>query len=42
MALYQKGDKPKAIKELTEAMKYNPPKDEREKIQQLLTKLNGA
>ena len=42
MALYQKGDKPKAIKELTEALKYNPPKDEREKIQQLLSKLTGA
>jgi tetratricopeptide (TPR) repeat protein len=42
MALYQKGDKPKAIKELTEALKYNPPRDEREKIQQLLTKLNGV
>ena len=42
MALYQKGDKPKAIKELTEALKYNPPKDEREKIQQLLTRLTGA
>lgn len=42
MALYQKGDKPKAIKELAEALKYNPPKDEREKIQQLLTRLNGA
>jgi len=42
MALYQKGDKPKAIKELTEALKYNPPKPERDKIQQLLTRLSGA
>lgn len=42
MALYQKGDKPKAIKELTEALKFNPPKDEKDKIQQLLSKLNGA
>jgi tetratricopeptide (TPR) repeat protein len=41
MALYQKGDKPKAIKELNEALKYNPPKDEREKITALLAKLNG-
>ena len=42
MALYQKGDKPKAIKELQEALKYNPPKDEREKVQQLLGRLTGA
>ena len=42
MALYQKGDKPKAIKELNEALKYNPAKDERDKIQQLLTRLTGA
>jgi tetratricopeptide (TPR) repeat protein len=41
MALYQKGDKPKAIKELNEALKYNPPKDEREKITQMLAKLGG-
>jgi tetratricopeptide (TPR) repeat protein len=41
MALYQKGDRPRAIKELQEAMKFNPPKDEKEKIQQLLQKLNG-
>jgi hypothetical protein len=26
MALSQKGDKPKAIKELNDALKYNPPK----------------
>jgi tetratricopeptide (TPR) repeat protein len=42
MALYQKGDKPKALRELNEALKYNPPQDEREKIQAMLTKLNGA
>ena len=42
MALYQKGDKPKAIKELNEALKYNPPKDEREKISQLLARLGGV
>lgn len=41
MALYQKGDKPKAIKELSEALKYNPPKDEKDKIQALLTKLGA-
>ena len=41
MAYYQKGDKPKAIKELSEALKHNPPKDEREKIQALLTKLQA-
>jgi len=41
MALSQKGDKPKAIKELNEALKYNPPKDERERIQSLLSRLQG-
>lgn len=42
MALSQKGDKPKAIKELNDALKYNPPKEERDKIQSLLTRLQGA
>jgi tetratricopeptide (TPR) repeat protein len=42
MALYQKGDKPNAIKELTQALKSNPAKSDREKIQQLLTRLSGA
>jgi len=42
MALYQKGDKPKAIKELNDALKFNPAKDEREKIQTLLMRLTGA
>jgi tetratricopeptide (TPR) repeat protein len=42
MAFKQKGDKPKAIKELTDALKYNPAKDERDKIQQLLSQLQGA
>lgn len=41
MALYQKGDKPKALKELNEALRFNPPRDEREKITQLLSKLGG-
>jgi tetratricopeptide (TPR) repeat protein len=42
MALSQKGDKPKAIKELNDALKYNPPKEERDKIQSLLSRLQGA
>jgi tetratricopeptide (TPR) repeat protein len=42
MALSQKGDKPKAIKELNDALKYNPPKEERDKIQLLLSRLQGA
>ena len=42
MALQQKGDKPRAIKECQEALKNNPTKDERQKIQDLLTRLNGA
>ncbi len=42
MALSQKGDKLKAIKQLTEALKDNPAKEERDKIQQLLTRLQGA
>ncbi|MGO9256106.1 MAG: tetratricopeptide repeat protein [Bryobacteraceae bacterium] len=41
MALAQKGDKIKAIKELQEALKYNPSKNERDEIQQLLTKLGA-
>jgi tetratricopeptide (TPR) repeat protein len=39
MALSQKGDKSKALTELQEALKANPPKDEREKIQALIAKL---
>ena len=42
MALRQKGDKPRAIKECQDALKNNPSKEEREKIQDLLTRLNGA
>lgn len=41
MAYYQKGDKPKAIKELQDSLKFNPPKDERDKVQQLLSRLTG-
>jgi tetratricopeptide (TPR) repeat protein len=42
MALSQKGDRPRAIKELNDALKYNPPKEERDKIQLLLSRLQGA
>ena len=42
MALKQKGDKSRAIKECQEALKNNPSKEERLKIQDLLTRLNGA
>ena len=41
MALYQKGDKTRAIKELQEALRNNPPGEEKQRIQELLTKLNG-
>jgi Flp pilus assembly protein TadD len=39
MAYAQKGDKSKAIEQLREALKYNPAKDEREQIQQLIARL---
>jgi tetratricopeptide (TPR) repeat protein len=42
MAYYQKGDKPKALKELQDSLKFNPPKDERDKVQALLSRLTGA
>jgi tetratricopeptide (TPR) repeat protein len=42
MAFKQKGDKPKAIKELNDALRYNPAKEEKDKIQQLLNQLQGA
>jgi len=42
MALSRKGDQPEAVKELRESLKYNPSKEQREKIQQLLIKLNGT
>ncbi len=42
MALSQKGDKLNAIKELQQALKSNPEREEKEKIQQLLTRLNAS
>jgi tetratricopeptide (TPR) repeat protein len=39
MAYAQKGDKSKAVNELKEALKYNPAKEEKDKIQQLITRL---
>jgi tetratricopeptide (TPR) repeat protein len=39
MAYSQKGDKGKAIEQLKEALKYNPAKEEKDKIQQLITRL---
>ena len=39
MGFYQKGDKPRALKELQNALKSNPEKVDREKIQALIAKL---
>jgi len=39
MAYSQKGDKTRALKELQDALKYNPTKADRDKIQQLITRL---
>ncbi len=39
MAYSQKGDKSKALDQLREALKYNPSKEEKEKIQQLIARL---
>jgi tetratricopeptide (TPR) repeat protein len=39
MAYSQKGDKTKALEQLRESLKYNPAKDEKDKIQQLITRL---
>jgi tetratricopeptide (TPR) repeat protein len=39
MALSQKGDRSRALEQLKEALKYNPPKDEKDKIQQLINRL---
>jgi tetratricopeptide (TPR) repeat protein len=40
MALSQKGDRPRAMKELEQALKNNPPTDEAAKIRALMSKLN--
>jgi len=39
MAYSQKGDKTRALKELQDALKYNPTQADRDKIQQLITRL---
>jgi len=39
MAYSQKGDKTRALKELQDALKYNPTKEDRDKIQQLIARL---
>jgi tetratricopeptide (TPR) repeat protein len=39
MALAQKGDKSKALQELKEALKYNPPKEEKDQIQHMISQL---
>jgi tetratricopeptide (TPR) repeat protein len=39
MAYSQKGDRTKAMEQLKEALKFNPPPDEKGKIQALITKL---
>jgi len=39
MAYSQKGDRARALKELQDALKYNPTKEDRDKIQQLITRL---
>jgi tetratricopeptide (TPR) repeat protein len=39
MAYSRKGDKSKALDQLKEALKYNPQKEEKEKIQELITRL---
>jgi tetratricopeptide (TPR) repeat protein len=39
MAYSQKGDKTRALKELQDALKFNPTKEDRDKIQQLITRL---
>ena len=39
IALQQKGDKTRALEQLKEALKYNPPKEEKDKIQQMIGRL---
>jgi tetratricopeptide (TPR) repeat protein len=41
MAYAQKGDRPKAIEELNKSLHSNPPKEEQDKIRQLLQKLGA-
>jgi tetratricopeptide (TPR) repeat protein len=41
MAFAQKGDSPHAAQELQAALKYNPPPDERQQIQDLLARVGG-
>ncbi len=41
MALAQKGDKPKALKELQQALRSSPAKDEENKIRDLINKLQA-
>jgi len=41
MAYNQKGDSKKAVEELQEAMKHSPAKDQKEKIQEMLSKLGA-
>ena len=40
LALSQKGDRPRAMKELEQALKNNPPKEEAAKIRALMSKLS--
>lgn len=40
MALFQKGDKPHALKEAQEALKHSPTQEERQKIQDLIAKVS--
>jgi tetratricopeptide (TPR) repeat protein len=39
MALSQKGDKSRALEQLKEALKYNPAKEEKDKIQEMIARL---
>ncbi len=39
MAYQQKGDKTRALDQFREALKYNPPKDEKDEIQRLITRI---
>jgi tetratricopeptide (TPR) repeat protein len=41
MAYSQKGDKTRALKELQDALKYNPTRGDHDKIEQLITRLGG-